>query len=103
MRCAPPGSKTSCAGTRPFSGKTPLQSICHRGRDSLAYFLRLHLQLLFAVDDHACFEEHGGSPRGLEHDEIVVVMHSVPAVGKGLVLPRDRIGVIERGRETGAA
>jgi hypothetical protein len=80
-----------------------VQAIRHRSRDSPAYFLRLHPLLFVAVDDHARLQEHGGRSRGLEHDEVVVVVHAVPAVRKRLVLPRDRIGVIERGRETGVA
>src|SRR5437660_3681894 len=94
IRCAPRGSKT---------GQTALHSLRHRRRDSLARFLRLNLQLFVAVDNDARLEKDSGRSRGLENDEVVVVVHAVPAVGERLVLPRDRIGVIERRRESGMA
>src|SRR5262245_32895242 len=71
--------------------------------DALLHLLRAHPQLLVAVQDHARLEEHGGRSRGLEDDEIVVVVHAVLLVRERLVLSRYRIGVIERRSEPCAA
>src|SRR5690242_7073831 len=75
------------------------EAMCQRQadgvRDPLAHFLRAHPHLLVAVDDHAGLEQHGGRSRGLEHDEVVVVVHAVLLVGERLLLPGDGVGVVE--------
>src|SRR5215813_10522017 len=69
------------------SRETALEALRDGPRDALARLLGAHPQLLVAVDDHSGLEEHRGGPRGLEDDQVVVVVHSVRLVGEGLVLP----------------
>src|SRR4051794_24183150 len=72
-------SKTRRAAGR---RKAAAHAVGDGGGDATARIGRRELGLLRAVDDHARLEEDGGRSRRMQHDEVVVIVDAVVAVGE---------------------